>query len=215
MSGEWNETSNQEKLREIVLQHSQAKEWEDAKREWTLLTIFDEKNHCICDHSIVENCVIFNSITGKVLIVGNVCINHFNEKALTVPPICRSSLKNLKEDPSHRNANAELLTLAARLHILSLAEARWYFQNTNGRNSRAQFDRHHKKFKLVAFEKREKLNHLILHGFSSKRPKCNCPGRPYAKPRQNGKTKKYFYSCPNFDTKNSQAGCRFNQSIDS
>jgi hypothetical protein len=63
-----------------IIKLSEAKDWEDARKEWYLQEIFmdDEPQSCLCGHSpIIEICVIKNSKNAKTTIVGNCCITKF------------------------------------------------------------------------------------------------------------------------------------------
>lgn len=171
-------------------------DWFVAKKEWRLLTIFDMESNCACTHSIMENCVIQNKQNNHELTVGNVCINHFGEEELAVPPSCRSSLKNLQDDPNDSKANDTLLELSMRLHIISRSEHDQYQDLTTGKGSRNRFNSEHPDFDKVAFNVRKKINGLICLGFRADRPKCACG--VFMKPRQNGRNGSYFYSCASY-----------------
>jgi hypothetical protein len=200
------ETSNQELLRSVVIQKSKATTWDLAKTEWDLLTIYDEDSRCVCEHFIRENCVIRNRINGEELTVGNVCINHFGVRALTVPASCRACFSKLREYPQSTNANQSLLSLAHRLNILSANEVNYYSRITTGVGSRTKFSIGHEKFSQTCFDIRLKINTLIKLGFSPRRPRCDCKGRRFAKPRQN-RTGTFFYSCADWPH-----GCGFTAS---
>lgn len=178
------ENSDQKLLRRIVVENSVADDWESAKTEWELMSIYDKVNECICTHRIVENCVIRNRNNAKELIVGNVCVNQFKEAKLSVPKLCRTSLKKLqlrRRNPETHNipkANRALIEVAVRLKILSENEGKFY--NKAPTNSKKM-------------EFRRKINYLIMLGFRDKRPECHCG--ELAKPRQNSGTKEFFYSC--------------------
>lgn len=211
------EESDQQLLREVVIENSSRvpgslalRPWDEAKKEWSLLTIYDEPSHCVCKHRIVENCVIRNRLTGNTLVVGNVCINHFREEELAVSSLCRQSLKRLMQPrgTETHSANESLVNLARRLEILSPGEAGWYLAKTTGRGKRTRFDADHANYEPESVRERERLNKLILHGFSSNRPRCACPENPYAKPRQNRREGTYFYSCSSWPH-----GCEFRVSV--
>lgn len=189
---DWDGSSNQKLLREIVIANSEADKWTKAKKEWDLVYIFDQESHCICNHSIMENCEIRNRHNGNRLIVGNVCINHFDEPDLRVEPAARKSLQTLSSHTSH-TANESLIDVALRTKILSPGEANRYIRITTGRGSRTRFDPNNSNYDDSATFFRDKINRLITLGFSEHRPQCQC-GEP-AKPRMNGKTQEYFYSC--------------------
>lgn len=95
MDGEGNDNGNQEKLRQVVLENSEAGEWDAAIHEWDLAYIYEERGSvCACGHSpITDNCLIRNRVNGNTLVVGNVCINHFNVPSLNVPASACQLLK--------------------------------------------------------------------------------------------------------------------------
>jgi hypothetical protein len=205
------ELSDQKQLRETIIAHSIADTWKDAKKEWRLVYIYDEESNCICGHFIVENCVIYNGSTDATLIVGNVCINHFNEPMLTVKSTARVCLAALNKG-TRTVANADLLDVAKRTRVLSTNETQYYLKLTTGKNSRTRFDPQHEYYNHGAVQFRDKINTLIKLGFSSARPHCNC-GKP-AKPRQNSKNLSYFYSCADGGFVNNEwKDCKFSQTV--
>jgi hypothetical protein len=204
--GELSETSNQELLHAVIIEHSISKEWQVAKTEWDLLYIYDRRRSCVCGHVIVENCVIRNRNTLKELTVGNVCINHFGEAKLEVPHGARQSLKRLRATPTTSNATSQLLEIAVRTGILYDGERNFYVSQTTGKGSRNRYNPAHLKYDGEAVAFRSKINRFILLGFAANRPLCLC--RERAKPRQNSKTKALFYGCHTFPL-----ACTFTQSV--
>ena len=207
-SEEWaDERSNQSLLKEIVIENSVSGVWESAKKEWTLLYIYDKKNLCICRHDIFENCVIQNKENGNELTVGNVCINQFKEDCLIVEEKARSCLKKIRTNPNKSKANEQLLELAVRTGVLSIAEKEYYMKITKkGKNSRNKFDKEHEKYDSVAHDARTRFNRLICLGFASNRPKCECG--VLAKPRHKHT---YFYGCVNWNPDGVDC-CKFTKS---
>lgn len=76
-SNEWNEKSDQAILQRKILALSESKDWEGAKTEWEINTIWYEKSACLCQHSINQNIEIVNIHNNNFAVVGNVCIFHF------------------------------------------------------------------------------------------------------------------------------------------
>jgi hypothetical protein len=181
------EVSDQVLLKQKVIENSIADTWEEAKKEWRLEFIFDKITNCVCcNHRTTENCVIKNKHNGSRLIVGNVCVNHFDEDELKVNKSCWSSLQTLQQqddvtetDPKPI-ANRQLVELARRLNILSEYEARAYNKSRNYPNPL-----------------RDKWNQLIKYAFHPDRPLCSCREREYAKPKY-GEDGRYFYGCGRF-----------------
>lgn len=201
------EENGQNKLHQLVISHSIGKTWISAKQEWRLISIYDADSYCICGHSIRENCIIRNKNNDKELIVGNVCVNQFNEKCLTISHTARQSLTKLNHSVTTKRANKDLVEIALRLGILSKAEHDRYCKETNGKNSRNCYNMKHADFNRKKLEFRTKINMLIHLGFSIDRPLCQCAKPELSKPRQNSQNKTYFYSCSRWPD-----GCKFTQS---
>lgn len=71
---------NFKQLKEAILKLSEASDWETARKEWSLVTIYDvdEPDTCLCGHyPILEICEIANRVTKKRADVGNVCVKRF------------------------------------------------------------------------------------------------------------------------------------------
>ena len=71
---------NFKQLRYAILALSQAREWEVARKEWSLVDISeaDEPETCLCCHfPIIEICTIANRVTGHRAEIGNTCVKRF------------------------------------------------------------------------------------------------------------------------------------------
>jgi hypothetical protein len=71
---------NFEQLKREILERSEARDWETARKEWALVTIYEvgEPDTCLCGHyPIVEICGLKNRVTGADADVGNVCVKRF------------------------------------------------------------------------------------------------------------------------------------------
>jgi hypothetical protein len=67
-------------LKNEILARSRATDWETARKEWALLTVYEvgEPDTCLCGHyPIIEICEIENRVTKSRVDVGNVCIKRF------------------------------------------------------------------------------------------------------------------------------------------
>lgn len=67
-------------LQEKILNQSESKIWEHAKREWKLNYIYENESHqeCVCGHyPIKEICVIKNIKNKNQREIGNHCIKQF------------------------------------------------------------------------------------------------------------------------------------------
>lgn len=175
-----------EKLKEAVLEVSCSKNWDEARQEWELLTIYHYPNHCQCGHHIEENCVIHNEKNGNELVVGNVCVNKFGVDRLNVSTNSFNSLKRITEKTRTSSVTEELLNIAFNLGIVSQSEVNSYEWARSLRRDSAE-------------EVRYKINNLLKLGFCVDRPRCTaCQGNPFLKPRMNRYNKTFFYSCPNW-----------------
>ncbi len=74
-------TSDQAKMKRIVVLKSRATIWNDARKEWDFIQMYSEEclgeKSCICGHAIVDCYILRNTKTGSKIIVDNVCIHHF------------------------------------------------------------------------------------------------------------------------------------------
>ncbi|MCH9053764.1 MAG: hypothetical protein IIA72_22385 [Proteobacteria bacterium] len=71
---------NFKQLRERILALSEASAWELARKEWSLVDVYqaDEPETCLCGHfPIIEICEISNRVTKKKTEVGNRCVRRF------------------------------------------------------------------------------------------------------------------------------------------
>ncbi len=190
--------SDQTQLQQVVIENSEANTWNNAKKEWDLVTIFSENSHCICNHFIVDNCEIKNRNNGKTLIVGNVCINHFGEEHLKVDKNCFDQLKKITKSPT-KPAGVELLNFA-RKHKIWEDNVNDIYRNTvwtKGTNPTNRNKRRALTIKQSAVVQR--LNRLLVLGCSKERPQCpvhHCKMRP----KQNWTTKELFWGCPKYGT---------------
>lgn len=198
---------NFEELKKVVIEHSRNKTWEDAKKEWFHSTIFYEESNCICGMKIKQNCVIENRFNAQELVVGNVCVNKFNEDALTIDLKVHKSLGKVVAKLDGQHANDALINVAQRLSILSEKEANWYRNHNKGKGKKVRFDKSNPAYDEEAFKLRHKYNLLIYWGFNKSRPKCKCVPVKYAKPRQN-KDGSLFYSCSSWPN-----GCKFHTNV--
>jgi hypothetical protein len=187
------EESDQKKLKEVVIEHSQGTTWDKAKKEWFLFTIYEEKSNCVCGHFIVENCLIQNKLNKKMLVVGNSCINHFQESWLVVPSNCFSSLKKLLSGGHH--ASDGLIGLAVDLGILNSQEAKFYKKITSGKGSRSHFDPDHDDYSEKKTKLKNHFERLIMYGFRPA-PCCRCKVHMKVRSKKNeGGSFSYFYGC--------------------
>ncbi len=68
------------KLAKEIIALSEASNWDQAKLEWSLESIYkeDEPDTCLCGHfPIIEICILRNKINSNTAIVGNCCVKKF------------------------------------------------------------------------------------------------------------------------------------------
>ena len=66
--------------------------------QWTLFSIEQEDNYCICGQGIMDNRIMINVENGEECVVGNVCINKFgSEEHAVVNAQVRSQLRHRKK----------------------------------------------------------------------------------------------------------------------
>ncbi|WP_334191181.1 hypothetical protein DOP62_14155 (plasmid) [Synechococcus elongatus PCC 11801] len=72
-------THNFERLKAHILPLSCSQDFNQAKKEWDLISIEISKEYdfCPCGKEIKEHCYIKNKRTGHTTYVGNVCVNRF------------------------------------------------------------------------------------------------------------------------------------------
>ena len=99
------------KLISEIIKLSESKEWEEAKEEWNLATVYeaDEPETCLCGHfPIIELCIINNIHNNQTTTVGNCCVKKFmgirSDKLFT-------AIKKIKKEPT-KSVNLELLEYA-------------------------------------------------------------------------------------------------------
>lgn len=71
---------SQTQLIEEILRLSVAKKWSDARREWTLIEVYEAETPetCLCGQfPIIELCILENLRNGAQATVGNVCVKRF------------------------------------------------------------------------------------------------------------------------------------------
>ena len=83
------ETSNFNRLKETLLENSNANTWETAKKEWELKYCYISKDNCTCGHEIINVFLIKNKLNNNQLKIGSSCIDHFKDGDMS------SSAKNL------------------------------------------------------------------------------------------------------------------------
>ena len=110
-------TANREQLESEIIDRSESGNWDEARREWDLETIYDddELGRCLCGHyPIKERCVLRNNINQKEVTVGNICVHQF--MGLPSDRIFKS-LKKIKVNPKSALTRDVIELLYRRKHI--------------------------------------------------------------------------------------------------
>lgn len=107
---------SQNKLKNEIVQRSEAGDWETARSEWQLHDAWrSEEFKCLCGQDINKVCQLANLINGRLVVVGCCCVRHFEVADLKgvfegLRRICANQLGNPGED---------LLILAREKEIIS------------------------------------------------------------------------------------------------
>jgi hypothetical protein len=137
-------------LRDAILKLSRAVDWETAKKEWALTSVYEvaEPDTCLCGHfPIIEICGITNRVTGKSADVGNVCIKRF----LGIrSDLIFAGLKRIQKD-STKALNADATVFFYERGALTEWEYR-FLQNTMRK----------RKPSLAQMEQRQRINAKVL-----------------------------------------------------
>lgn len=153
----------QRRLKQVIVAASTVKDWDGARREWELSSVFIEQNSkCACGHTIAENCVIRNVTNDAVLIVGNECIKHFECSRLNLDD---TVFEGLRQIVCGGKANNALLDLCIRLRVLSALQVELYKSISRKRKPTEK--------QLGA---RIRMNKFILSQLGAKVPRSDCVG---------------------------------------
>lgn len=131
------QTMSREQLQDGIVAISEADDWNEARLEWVLHTIWksDDPEMCLCGHHpIKEICVIENKINHNQTEVGNCCVNNFlglsSENAF-------ASLRRVSADED-ASFNEQAIRLAHKLEIISDWERKFYLNIWRKRNLSAK-----------------------------------------------------------------------------
>ena len=111
---------------------SEAENWDEAKLEWSLDSIYfsQEAGRCLCGHMpIKEHCVLLNCHNGNEVIVGNVCVKKF--LGLDSDTLFQA-LRRISSDPT-RALNADTVDYLYRQKLLTSWERGFYLDTLRKR----------------------------------------------------------------------------------
>ena len=97
------------KLFQEIIALSNADDWEEAKKEWDLDSVYesDEPQTCLCGHyPIINICVLYNVYNKNIAEVGNECVKKFFKIELADAVL--KSIKKIKADIS-KSINIETI----------------------------------------------------------------------------------------------------------
>lgn len=112
---------NFEKFKAAILALSQSKDWEEAKPEWELHSVYLDASHraCECGHQPIHQiCVIKNRENEHEAEVGNVCVHKFMQLASRR---IFGVIKRLRGEIT-RSLNPAALDLFCRRGVVSYSE---------------------------------------------------------------------------------------------
>lgn len=150
------ETRNFKQLKQILIEASISKSFEDAITEWSETNryhVSDDGNNCICGKTnIRELCIITNILSGVELTVGNCCINHFCD---TDSNRFFKALAKISNDRS-RSANKALIKFAHNQKVFNQWEYTFYLNI---------WRKHKKSLSPKQLARKQYLNEKLLEAF--------------------------------------------------
>ncbi len=144
------------RLASEIIDRSVAKNWDEAKLEWTLHSIYeaDEPETCLCSHyPIIELCILQNTKNGNSATVGNCCVKRFI--GLPSDKIFQA-VKRIRKDTS-KALNAEAIQHAFDRGWINEWEKGFYFQIMRKRNLTQK-----------QLSKKQQINRIVLQNMRKK-----------------------------------------------
>ena len=121
------------KLSQGIITLSQASNWDQAKLEWSLDSIYEaeEPDTCLCGHfPIIEICILKNRLNANTAEVGNYCVKKFI--GLPSDKIFQA-VKRVRSNDT-KSLNAETIDHAFRNHWINEWERNFYMDVLRKRN---------------------------------------------------------------------------------
>lgn len=125
------------KLSQGIIELSDASNWDQAKLEWSLDSIYkeEEPDTCLCGHfPIIEICILKNRLNANTAVVGNCCVKKFI--GLPSDKIFQA-VKRVRSDDT-KSLNAETIDHAFRNHWINDWEYQFYMDVLRKRNLSAK-----------------------------------------------------------------------------
>lgn len=133
-----------------IISRSQARTWDKAKLEWSLLDVYevDKPETCLCGHfPIIELCVLYNKSNGNQATVGNCCVKKFI--GLPSDKIFQA-VKRIRKDVA-KSLNADAIQHAFDRKWINEWEMEFYFDVMRKR-----------KLTTKQATKKQEINELVL-----------------------------------------------------
>ena len=125
------------KLSQGIIELSEASNWDQAKLEWSLDSIYkeEEPDTCLCGHfPIIEICILKNRLNANTAVVGNCCVKKFI--GLPSDKIFQA-IKRVRSDDT-KSLNAESIGHAFRNRWINDWEYNFYMDVMRKRNLSAK-----------------------------------------------------------------------------
>ncbi|MES2158106.1 MAG: hypothetical protein V4512_09900 [Pseudomonadota bacterium] len=148
---------NEAKFKAAILSRSTSNDWDEAKAEWKLYTVYNDPadRFCECDHSPIHQiCVILNIRNGQKTDVGNVCVRRFLR---LLSNRIFSVIKRIRADLS-KSLNPKALELFKDRGVISHQEEQEYLSYWRKRKNMTEYQRSQKlsiNSRVVAFLDKE------------------------------------------------------------
>ena len=104
--------SSREKLEKEIIKLSNSSEYNIARLEWRVKTVFlsNDWSNCICGQDIKEVCELVNKHNNNSTQVGNICVNNFMQiDTGNLFP----GLKRIIKDPKNAKPNIDVIEYAS------------------------------------------------------------------------------------------------------
>ncbi len=113
------------KLTEKIIVLSKSSNWDSAKLEWKLDTVYeaDKPQTCLCGHfPIIEICILKNKFNSNEAVVGNCCV----KKIIGLPSDkIFTAIKRVRKD-NKKSLNAEAIDYAYQKNWINDWEKQFY-----------------------------------------------------------------------------------------
>ena len=115
------------KLFQEIIALSEADNWEEAKKEWDLDSVYESEEPltCLCGHyPIINICLLLNVYNGNLVEVGNECVKKFFK--IELADAILKSIKKIKTDIS-KSLNIETIDFLYNKKYINDWELEFYY----------------------------------------------------------------------------------------